>query len=75
MDINNNNNNNAIDNMLTDLQNKFPDTGNTVSQPINPASLQKLETLLEQIIETLRQCIIVVEEYQPENQAVLNGKM
>ncbi len=37
--------------------------------------LQLVQERLEGLIETLRQCIIIVEEFQPESQHVLNTKL
>ena len=39
------------------------------------ASLGELETQLEQLIETTRQLGIIVSDFQPQGQPVLNQKM
>ncbi len=36
---------------------------------------EKLEQTVESLIETLRQSIIIVEDFQLESQPILNGKM
>lgn len=35
----------------------------------------KLEQSLESLIETLRQCTIIVEDFQQESQPILNSKL
>jgi hypothetical protein len=71
-----------VDNILTDMETKYaPDSNNSLHSNGNTAnsqqSLQTLQGLLETLIETLRQTVIVIEESQSESQgqSVLNGKM
>ena len=67
-----------VDAVLNDMEAKYGvDTHANGSTANSQKSLQTLQGLLETLIETLRQTVIVIEESGSEShsQSVLNGKM
>lgn len=70
---------NNVDTMIAELENSVnngsSNNNNNTLINIDPNSLTTVQNLLEQLIEILRQCIITVEEFQPDSQSVLNSRM